>query len=83
MMTLNDVPQSDREWLRDKMREAEGDDPYAWECQDNLRLAVEGDAASEAAYEEAELQGCCGSADFRFEGAPSGAAYLWGFNYGH
>lgn len=83
MMTLNDVPELDRGWLREKMAEAEGDDLYEWECQDNFRLAVEGDAGSELAFEEAAREGCCGSAEFRFEGSPSGATYVWGFNYGH
>jgi hypothetical protein len=83
MMTVDDVVAEDRDWLRAKMAEAEGDDPYKWECQDNFRLAAEGDPASEAAFEDAERGGCCGSATFRFAGSPSGAAYVWGFNYGH
>lgn len=84
MMNLNDVPEIDRDWLREKMAEAEGDDPQGdWECQDNLRLAVEGDVASENAYEDARRSGCCGFFDVRFDGAPSGRTYLWGFNYGH
>lgn len=82
MMTLKDVPELDRDWLREKMAEAEGDDPYKWECRDNGRLAVEG-SPSEDDYEKARRSGCCGFADFRFAGSPSGATYLWGFNYGH
>ena len=81
MLEFEDVPEGDREWLDARMAEAEGGEE--WEFQDNFRLARAGRASEEAAYEDARHGGCCGSADFEFPGSPSGATYLWGFNYGH
>ena len=74
------VPEVDKPWLREQIL---GVDSEEFEYQDNFRLAREGFAEEEANYAEAQRCGCCGYADFRFEGSPSGATYLWGFNYGH
>lgn len=50
-------------------------------CVDNHRLAWVGDEASEAAYEAAQAQGCCGSADYLVTIA--GRQARIGCNYGH
>lgn len=82
MLELDDVAAEDRTWLEGRMAE-EGAEYEDEPCQDNFRLADESDPAQVEAYEDAAREGCCGSADFRFEGSPSGRTYLWGFNYGH
>lgn len=54
-----------------------------YDCVDNYRIAIVGDAESEAAYEEAQRQGCCGFVDVKLGPSPSGRSYLYGFNHGH
>ncbi len=79
---MRNVPEEDREWLAVEMAHAEEDfedEP----CRDNDRLADVSKPDQVAAFEDAERQGCCGQASFRFGPAPSGATYVWGFNYGH
>jgi len=50
---------------------------------DNFRMALMGDAEAEAAYFEAQSNGCCGSMEHAFGPSPAGKIYLYGFNYGH
>jgi hypothetical protein len=85
MLTFQDLTEEDRNWLNGKIDELIGDerDSLEYDCIDNRRLARLGEIEEEWEYEDARRNGCCGAADFRFEGAPSGATYLYGFNYGH
>lgn len=53
-----------------------------FEYSDNFRVATVGNAEEEAAYEEAERNGCCGSVNIELQ-TEDGAAFLYGFNYGH
>ena len=56
------------------------EDPF--DCVDNCRYAVKGNAAQEAAYAEAKSQGCCGFYDGELT-CEDGTILLFGFNYGH
>ena len=77
MLKLSELSSADREWLLGEMAKVEEGD------EDNFRLARVGNSAEEAEYENTASEGCCGSADFVFEGSPSGTSYRFGFNYGH
>lgn len=82
----------------DHLVTAFGDDEYRWlceqidvidrefddePCKDNHRYALKGDQTSEAAFEERESHGCCGSYRTEVGPSPLGHIYLYGFNYGH
>lgn len=54
-----------------------------YECVDNHRLALVGEASDEAEYDEAARTGCCGSVDVELGPSPSGRTYRYGFNHGH
>lgn len=49
---------------------------------DNYRMAVVGNAAHEAAYDDAQRNGCCGSYDTTLQ-CDDGTELMYGFNYGH
>jgi len=81
LLKTDDTCEQDREWLHseiEKVWAANEDCDYV----DNVRLAVEG-GSSEEVYDDARQSGCCGSVDVELKGSPSGAVYLFGFNYGH
>jgi hypothetical protein len=54
----------------------------AFDCMDNCRIATVGNAAEEAAFDEAERGGCCGCMSITLKTA-DGVEFLYGFNYGH
>ena len=73
-------------WLLDAVHAWwEENDPEGdrYEYADNRRLALVGDEASQAVYDEMALEGCCGSMDVALGPSPAGRTYLFGFNYGH
>lgn len=84
-MTLTDIETEygaeEAEFVRAAVQAVHDSDE--WDCEDNHRLALVGDAASEAEYEEAQRQGCCGSVDVRLGPSPAGRHFLYGFNHGH
>ena len=51
------------------------------EYSDNPRIAIVGNTKQEAAYDEIQQHGCCGSTDI-IE-TIDGINYMIGFNYGH
>lgn len=53
----------------------------AYDCMDNYRVAREGNAAEEDAYDAARDRGCCGSCDEILD-TEDGRVKV-GFNYGH
>lgn len=71
------------DWVKDQVQEVLYDDgEKKFECTDNFRLALVGDADSEKEYAKRQEQGCCGFYDTTLT-APSGNVYKFGFNYGH
>lgn len=58
-------------------------DAEEYDCEDNHRLALQGDAESEEEYEEAQRSGCCGFVDITVGSTPGGRTFLYGFNHGH
>jgi hypothetical protein len=56
------------------------EDHEAYECSDSFRFADVSNPADRLAFELSHS--CCGQADFEFR-PPSGATFLYGFNYGH
>lgn len=53
-----------------------------YECVDNERYAIKGNAEQEADYELHRSNGCCGFCDVELE-VIDGSTLLYGFNYGH
>lgn len=53
-----------------------------YDCGDNDRVAVKGNAEQEALYDAAYESGCCGSCDMELQ-CDDGTTLLYGFNYGH
>ena len=70
-------------WLRAELAAfwAKAEDEF--DCVDNSRLCLVGDALDEAAYDEAASQGCCGFVDLEVGPSPAGRTYRHGFNHGH
>lgn len=64
-------------------------DGYTYECVDNTRFAVKGDAGQESAYEDLRDGGCCGFVDVELEVSGDDESETpshvlrYGFNYGH
>lgn len=52
-----------------------------YECMDNFRAALVGDAEAEAEYDQIKESGCCGRYDQIVE--VNGKSWHIGFNYGH
>lgn len=62
--------------------ERENNSDQEYECADNHRYAVDGNAEQQAAYDEAQMEGCCGFCDVELK-CSDGTTLLYGFNYGH
>jgi hypothetical protein len=52
-----------------------------FECDDNHRIALKGDAHDEARYQHQQQSGCCGEFDTEVE--VDGVTWKIGCNYGH
>lgn len=73
----------DEDWEEIVTKTAHWDDPeQGYECMDNFRVCLIGNAMQEAIYAAAEEQGCCGYADIVVT-CTSGKQYQVGCNYGH
>lgn len=56
-------------------------DGYEFENQDNHRYAIKGNVEQEAAYDELERGGCCGSVNTEI--VVGDVTIIYAFNYGH
>ena len=71
------------QWLSGELKKFwDSVDESDYENSDNFRMAIKG-GPSEAAYEDARADGCCGFSDIEIGPSPLGHTYLYGFNYGH
>jgi hypothetical protein len=53
-----------------------------YDCMDNQRIALVDNPEEQSAYQDAQMNGCCGSVDVRLKTA-QGIEFDYGFNYGH
>lgn len=80
-LTWEQLTQEQQDAITD-WHEANDPNQDQFDCVDNHRYAISGNAEHEAAYDEAIKNGCCGFVDVVLNLA-DGTVLLYGFNYGH